>query len=66
MYFSTFHDLMYMSGHGFYVWMAYSISLTVLMGLTVYPLRKKTRMLNAIRQRALHDKGADNVDASEA
>lgn len=66
MYFSSLADLWYMSGHGFYVWMAYGISLLVLIFLTIYPMRKKARMLMIIKQRSQHDQGAINAHAPEA
>lgn len=64
MYFASFNELWHMSGHGFYVWLSYGISITVLIALTVYPMRKKSRILHAIKQRALHNPGAENGDAS--
>lgn len=66
MYFTSLSDFWHMSGHGFYVWLAYGISFCVLLALTLYPIRKKSRVLYAIRQRTLHDKGAENGNASQA
>lgn len=70
MYFASVAELWHMSGHGPYVWASYGIALVVLVALTVYPLRKKKQALQAIRQRALHDKenstGGRHADASQA
>ena len=55
MYFESFSDLIHMSGHGFYVWLAYGISLTVLIGLYVQPLRKKARILKGVSMRIKHE-----------
>lgn len=51
MYFDSLSDLINMSGHGFYVWLAYGISLIILVGLYVQPLRKKARILKAVKLR---------------
>jgi heme exporter protein D len=63
MYFASFSELWHMSGHGFYVWSAYGISLLALIVLTVYPIRKKALMLEVIKQRVLHQRD-ENGDAS--
>ena len=55
MYFDSLSDLVHMSGHGFYVWLAYGISLTVLIGLYVQPLRKKAQILKGIKIRMKHE-----------
>jgi heme exporter protein D len=51
MYFDSINDLIHMAGHGVYVWSAYVISISVLIGLVVYPVRKHRRALHDIRQR---------------
>jgi heme exporter protein D len=38
MYFDSLQQLVFMDGHGIYVWSAFIISLTVMVGLVVKPL----------------------------
>ena len=69
MYFANFQELLAMGGHGFYVWLAYGISLFTLLVLTVYPMRRRQQALQAIRQRALHEtgqEGCNDADATQA
>lgn len=68
MYFANVAELLAMGGHGFYVWLAYGISLFTLVVLTVYPLRRKQQALQAIRQRQLHEneKGDSHGHAAQA
>lgn len=70
MYFANVAELLAMGGHGFYVWLAYGISLCTLVALTVYPLRRQKQALQAIRQRKLHEneneKGDSHGHASQA
>jgi len=49
MYFSDVSDFIYMSGHGFYVWLAYGFSVSWLCYLLLSPLRKKRHLLKIIR-----------------
>lgn len=51
MYFDSFAELVYMAGHGPYVWMSYGISLAVLLGLYIQPLHKKNKILKGIKLR---------------
>lgn len=55
MYFDSISDFIYMSGHGFYVWLAYGISIFVLAALFIQPLRKKARILHVIKMRLKHE-----------
>lgn len=55
MYFDSFSDLLYMAGHGVYVWPSFAITLISLLVLIIYPLRKKRKLLNAIKQRSLFE-----------
>jgi heme exporter protein D len=48
MYFSSAVDLITMSGHGFYVWLAFGFSVFCLVYLLVNPLRKKNQLLQTI------------------
>ena len=67
MYFANVAELLAMGGHGFYVWLAYGISLLTLALLTIYPLLRKQQALQAIRQRQLHEneKGGSHAHASQ-
>lgn len=53
MYFNSLQALLYMDGHGVYVWFCYAVVLLFLIVLVVYPLQKKRKALLAIKQRAL-------------
>lgn len=55
MYFDSVNDLMNMAGHGIFVWSSYGITLLALLSLIVYPLRKKQKLLAAIKQRSLFE-----------
>ncbi len=45
MYFDSFQALMWMDGHGPYVWGAYSVALIILLSLVIQPLRAKKRFI---------------------
>lgn len=55
MYFDSVNDLMNMAGHGIFVWSSYGITLLALLSLIIYPLRKKQKLLAAIKQRSLFE-----------
>lgn len=49
--FESINDFIQMGGHGYYVWSAYLISLSVLIWLVVSPLQRKRKfMQEMIRQ----------------
>jgi heme exporter protein D len=49
--FESINDFIQMGGHGYYVWSAYLISLSVLIWLVVSPLQRKRKfMQKMIRQ----------------
>ena len=48
MYFDSLQQLMFMDGHGIYVWSALVISLAVLAGLIIMPLCQKKHELKNI------------------
>lgn len=50
MYFDSFAALVYMDGHGFYVWLAYAVASLVLLGLLLAPVIQKKRFLRDYRQ----------------
>jgi heme exporter protein D len=72
MYFDSVQQLIAMDGHGVYVWSAFIISLTVMVGLVVKPLCQKKQefkniqlhiKLQQVNQAA---KQAEAVDASNS
>lgn len=49
--FESINDFIQMGGHGYYVWSAYLISLSVLIWLVVSPLQRKRKfMQEMVRQ----------------
>ena len=49
--FENFDTFIIMGGHGPYVWAAYGLSLTVMAGLALAPLRRQRVLLADVRQR---------------
>ncbi len=49
MYFESFRDLLYMDGHGSFVWAAYGITLVVVLAMLLGPRRRTARRLQQIR-----------------
>jgi heme exporter protein D len=49
MYFASLSDFIAMSGHGFYVWLAFGFSIFWLGYLLINPVVKKNRLLKLIR-----------------
>lgn len=49
MYFDSLQQLVFMDGHGIYVWSAFIISLTVMVGLVVKPLCLKKQEFKNIQ-----------------
>lgn len=49
MYFDSLQQLVFMDGHGIYVWSAFIISLTVMVGLVVNPLCQKKQEFKNIQ-----------------
>ena len=50
MYFDSFAAFIHMDGHGFYVWLAYSVALLVVLGLLLIPSMQKKRFVRGYRQ----------------
>jgi heme exporter protein D len=48
MYFDSLQQLIWMSGHGVYVWSSFAISTVVMIGLIVIPLRQKQAAIKNI------------------
>ena len=49
MYFDSLQQLVFMDGHGIYVWSAFIISLTVMVGLVVKPQCQKKQEFKNIQ-----------------
>lgn len=49
MYFDTWTDAIAMGGHGAYVWSAYAITATIVIGLLWSPLRRTKAIRRSIR-----------------
>ncbi|PCJ37652.1 MAG: heme exporter protein CcmD [Cellvibrionales bacterium] len=49
--FENFDAFLTMAGHGPYVWAAYGLSLTIMVGLALVPLRRQRVLLADVRQR---------------
>lgn len=49
MYFDSLQSLFFMDGHGVYVWPAYAVTVLVIVGLLVVPLRSRKRFLSQLK-----------------
>ena len=56
MYFTSVQDLLFMNGHGIYVWSAYAIGFTVLAGLIWLPLARHKRLQHEILRHSIEEK----------
>jgi heme exporter protein CcmD len=59
--FQSINQLLDMAGHGFYVWSAVFVTLTVLIGLIVRPLLQHKTVLNQIAQDLAREKLRKNL-----
>jgi heme exporter protein D len=48
MYFDSLQSLLYMDGHGAFVWGAYTITLLVVGAMLMLPRRRETRLLRQL------------------
>jgi heme exporter protein D len=48
MYFDSLQHLIWMNGHGVYVWLSFAISAVVMIGLIVIPLKQKQAAMKNI------------------
>lgn len=51
MQFSTFSEFLAMGGHGFYVWLSYGVSITLLLLLLVSSINQSSTVIKQIQQR---------------
>ena len=61
MYFENFAALIYMDGHGAFVWSAYTITLIVLISLVVMPLMKKKQFIKQQRMQLRREQGRNSI-----
>lgn len=68
MYFDSLQQLIFMDGHGIYVWSAFVISISVMAGLIVKPLYQKKQelkniqlhvKLQQVKQSAIQEEGSN-------
>ncbi|MGB2115498.1 MAG: heme exporter protein CcmD [Porticoccaceae bacterium] len=68
MYFDSLQQLIFMDGHGIYVWSAFVISISVMAGLIVKPLCQKKQefkniqlhvKLQQVKQSAIQEEGSN-------
>ncbi|NRB41694.1 MAG: heme exporter protein CcmD [Pseudomonadales bacterium] len=51
MQFNSLQELWFMGGHGSYVWSAFAITATVVLGLVLQPILKRRKVFADIKQR---------------
>jgi len=47
-YFDSFESLLYMQGHGVFVWPAYLVTIMLLLFMVISPLRRKKKILERL------------------
>lgn len=63
MYFASASDLVSMSGHGFYVWLAFGFSFAWLTYLLINPIIKKNKVLKNVFVQQQIEKIATHQDS---
>ena len=53
--FENFNDFVYMGGHGYYVWLAYFASLSVLTFLLIKPFFRRKNIIEEIKKQRHYD-----------
>ena len=67
--FASFQEFLVMDGHGPYVWLAIIVSLIVMIGLVISPLRQQRKSIDKIAQQMLANqpnKKNKEADASDS
>lgn len=66
--FESLSEFIQMGGHGTYVWAAYLISLSVLIGLVVSPLHRRRKLVQEVirqqRREAARQKNSDTAQTA--
>ena len=55
MQFSSFSEFVAMGGHGFYVWLSYGMSITLLVLLVFFSITKNKNIISQIKRRQLRE-----------
>ena len=58
MYFDSLQSVLFMEGHGIYVWAAYLVTLLVIIAVLSIPVRRRKRLLGQLAAEARRAKGA--------
>jgi len=58
MYFQSMNDLLYMDGHGAFVWTAYAITIIVIAVILIAPLRRQRGFLRQLAGELRRQQGA--------
>ena len=64
--FASLQEFLIMEGHGPFVWLAVIVSLAVLVGLVVSPLRQQRKTIDQIVHHQLSDQSEEEVNASHS
>ena len=64
--FASFQQFLLMDGHGPYVWLAVIVSVAVLIGLVVSPLKQQKKIINQIARQQLSDQSEEEINASHS
>jgi heme exporter protein D len=62
--FQSLADLIYMSGHGPYVWACYGIGLLVVAYLLISPVRQKKKFMLQLRSQYARQAASGRVDSA--
>jgi len=62
MYFDSFQALLYMDGHGPYVWAAYLITLLVIVFILWAPVRRRARFVSQLQGELRRAAGAQSTE----
>lgn len=58
MYFDNLQSLLFMEGHGVYVWAAYLVTVLVIMAALTVPVRRRRRLLGQLAAETTRRQGA--------
>ncbi len=65
MYFESLEALLYMDGHGAFVWAAYCITVIVVLGMLMLPRRREQRMLKQLAGELRRQRAAEGASQRE-
>lgn len=61
MFFQSWSDFWNMGGYGFYVWLSYSISLVVILGLIMSSYKGKNTVLREVQREQAREERLKNI-----